>query len=107
MTKSPRRLAREALRGARAALPAYSCANSRQDFTRPQLAAIPALKTFPRADYRGAREPPRDFPGLRTDPGPKRVPHYSTRCYAEGRPLKKGGPAGGGGPSPTAPGLRA
>jgi hypothetical protein len=103
MTKSPRRLAREALRVAGQALPAYSCATSRKDFTQPQLVAILALKTFLRTDYRGVAEFLRDFPELRTDLGLKKVPHYSTLCYAEQRLLKKGGSAGCSGPSSIAP----
>ena len=46
MTKSPRRVVREALQLAQEALPAYSCPTSRKDFTQAQLFAILALKTF-------------------------------------------------------------
>jgi hypothetical protein len=54
MTKSPRSVARAALEIARDALPAYSCRTSRKDFTQHQLFAVLALKTFLKADYRGA-----------------------------------------------------
>lgn len=91
MTKSPRRLAREALRIAQQALPPFSCATSRHDYTQPQLVAILALKTFLRTDYRGVCAFLKDFPDLQADLGLKKVPHYSTLCYAEQRLLKKGG----------------
>jgi hypothetical protein len=90
MTKSPRGVAREALRLARAALPPYSSKYSRQDFTQHQLFALLALKTFFKTDYRGVIAFFDDFAELRTDLGLKKVPHYSTLCYAEQRLLKKG-----------------
>jgi hypothetical protein len=93
MTKSPRRVAREALRLAREALPAYSCPTSRRDFTQAQLFAVLALKTFLKTDYRGVAAFLGDFPELRRDLGLKKVPHFSTLCYAEQRLLKKGGSA--------------
>ena len=91
MTKSPRRVALEALRLAQEALPAYSCPTSRHDFTQAQLFACLALKTFLKTDYRGVVAFLEDFPELRRDLGLAKVPHYSTLCYAEGRLLKKGG----------------
>jgi hypothetical protein len=93
MTKSPRRLAQEALRLAREALPAYSCPTSRKDFTQHQLFAALALKTFLKTDYRGVAAFLEGFPELRADLGLTKVPHYSTLCYAEQRLLKKGGSA--------------
>src|SRR5262245_13040334 len=90
MTKSPRAVAREALRLAQQALPAYSSKFSRQDFTQPQLFALLALKTFFKTDYRGVVALLDDFPALRADLGLTRVPHYSTLCYAAGRLLKNG-----------------
>jgi hypothetical protein len=103
MTKSPRQLARQALRVAQAALPPYSCATSRHDYTQPQLVAILALKTFLRTDYRGVCAFLKDFPDLRADLGLKKVPHYSTLCYAEQRLLQKGASAASSGPPATAP----
>ena len=91
MTKSPRRVVREALRLAQEALPAYSCRTSRHDFTQPQLFALLALKTFLKTDYRGVVACRKDFPELQADLGLPRVPHYSTLCYAEQRLLQKGG----------------
>ena len=93
MTKSPRRVAREALAVARQALPAYSCPTSRHDFTQAQLFAVLALKTFLKTDYRGVVAFLHDFPELRADLGLSKVPHYSTLCYAEQRLLQKGGSA--------------
>src|SRR3954449_12860060 len=92
MTKSPRAVAREALRLAREALPAYSSPFSRQDFTQHQLFAILAVKTFLKTDYRGVVQALTDFAELRADLGLARVPHHSTLCYAEQR-LPKGGPS--------------
>jgi hypothetical protein len=90
MTKSPRAVAREALRLAEGLLPAYSCRFSRQDFTQPQLFALLALKTFFKTDYRGVIQLLADFAELRADLGLDKVPHYSTLCYAAQRLLKKG-----------------
>jgi hypothetical protein len=90
MTKSPRTIAREALRLAQAALPPYSSKFSRKDFTQHQLFALLALKTFFKTDYRGVIALFDDFTELRADLGLKKVPHYSTLCYAEQRLLKKG-----------------
>src|SRR5262245_39779705 len=94
MTKSPRRVAREALRLAQEALPAYSCATSRHDFTQAQLFAVLTLKTFLKTDYRGVVAFLDDFAELRQDLGLDKLPHYSTLCKAEHRLLKKGGSAG-------------
>jgi hypothetical protein len=90
MTKSPRAVAREALRLAREALPPYSAARSRKDFTQHQLFAILALKAFLKTDYRGVAQFLTDFAEIRADLGLEKVPHYSTLCYAEGRLLKRG-----------------
>jgi len=90
MTKSPRAVAREALRLAQQSLPPYSAARSRKDFTQHQLFAILALKTFLKTDYRGVQAFLEDLAELRDDLGLKKVPHYSTLCYAEARLLKKG-----------------
>ena len=90
MTKSPRAVAREALRLAKDALPAYSAVRSRKDYTQHQLFAILALKTFLKTDYRGITQFLADFAEIRADLGLDVVPHYSTLCYAAGRLLKKG-----------------
>jgi hypothetical protein len=90
MTKSPRAVAREALRLAQEALPAYSSKFSRKDFTQHQLFALLALKAFFKTDYRGVVAMLADFGDLRADLGLNEVPHYSTLCKAEQRLLKKG-----------------
>ena len=90
MTKSPRAVAREALRLAQESLPAYSSKFSRQDFTQHQLFALLALKTFFKTDYRGLAQLLADFAELREELGLRDVPHYSTLCYAARRLLKKG-----------------
>jgi hypothetical protein len=90
MTKSPRGVARAALRLAQESLPAYSSKFSRQDYTQHQLFAVLALKTFFKTDYRGVVALLHDFPELRGDLGLAEVPHYSTLCYAAQRLLKKG-----------------
>ena len=89
MTKSPRAVAREALRVARQSLPAYTSVRSRKDFTAHQLFAVLALKTFLKTDYRGVVAFLADFAEIRADLGLAKLPHYSTLCYAAGR-LKKG-----------------
>jgi hypothetical protein len=90
MTKSPRAVAQEALRLAQGALPPYSSARSRKDFTQHQLFAILSLKTFLKVDYRGVVAVLKDFAELRDDLALSKVPHYSTLSYAEGRLLKGG-----------------
>ena len=91
MTKSPRAVAREALRLAQESLPPYSSKYSRKDFTQHQLFALLALKTFFKTDYRGVTQLLADFAELRQDLGLEEVPHYSTLCYAANRLLKKRG----------------
>jgi hypothetical protein len=83
-------VAREALRLAKDALPAYSSKYSRKDFTQHQLFAVLALKTFLKTDYRGVAQFLADFAEIRADLGLEDAPHYSTLCYAEQRLLKKG-----------------
>ena len=104
MTKSPRAVAREALRLAQESLPAYTSARSRKDYTSHQLFAILALKTFLKTDYRGVTQFLSDFAEIREDLGLSQVPHYSTLCYAQGRLLKKGRPSSSSTtPPPTLP----
>lgn len=90
MTKSAVALAREALQVAQAALPPYSSRFSRKDFTQAQLFAILVLRQFFKTDYRGVIQMLQDFSDLRSSLGLKKVPHYSTLCYAEQRLIKKG-----------------
>ena len=103
MTKSPRAVAREALRLAQEALPTYSSKFSRQDYTQHQLFALLALKTCFKTDYRGLVQLLDDFAELRQDLGLDAVPHYSTLCYAAKRLLKKGRSSPSSGRPPRAP----
>lgn len=90
MTKSPLALAQMAYAIAQDSLEPYSACTSRKDFTQHQLFAILALKLFFRVDYRGVTQILIDFSDLRSALELKRVPHFSTLCYAEKRLLKKG-----------------
>jgi len=90
LTKSPVALVKKALRVAKASLAMYSSHYSRKDFTQHQLFATLALKTFFKTDYRGIVQLLHDLPDLAKHLGLKRIPHYSTLCYAEQRLLKKG-----------------
>jgi hypothetical protein len=103
MTKSPRAVAREALRVAQESLPAYSSKFSRKDFTQHQPSAVLALKTFLKTDYRGVVQHLADFCELRGDLGLAELPHYSTLCYAAKRLLKRGSSSGSSRTPPRAP----
>ena len=96
MTKSAVRLAREALAVGRAALPAYASRFSKHDFTQPQLFAMLVLRQFLKTDYRGVVALLAEWAEVRRALRLRKVPHYSTRCYAERRLLagaEKGGPS--------------
>ena len=90
MTKSPVALARAALEVGQRTLPEYSHRFSRRDFTQPQIFAVLALRQFFGTDFRGIIQLLRDFSDLRNVLGLKKIPHYSTLCYAQKRLLKKG-----------------
>jgi len=90
MTKSPIALAKMALQIAKTALFTYSSHYSRHDYTQHQLFAILVLRQFFKTDYRGIIQMLKDFSDLRKVLGLKKVPHYSTLCYAEQRLVKKG-----------------
>ncbi len=90
MTKSPVALGKEALRVAKKALPAYSSPFSPKVFTQHQLFAILVLRQFFRTDYRGVVQLLCDLSDLRDALDLKKIPHYSTLCYAEQRLIKKG-----------------
>src|SRR5262249_33230491 len=102
MTKSPRAVAREALRLAQEAMPAYSSKYFRKDFTQHQLFAVLALKTFLKADYRGVVAHLADFSELRSDLGLSKLPDHSTLCYAAKRLLKRGTSSSCSSPPPRA-----
>ena len=90
MTKSPLALAKLALKTAQQVLPTYSDLRSRHDFTQAQVFAILVLRQFFKTDYRGIIEIVADFSDLQRTLELKKIPHYSTLCYAEQRLLKKG-----------------
>ena len=89
-TKNPIALARAALEAGKEALADYSCPKSPHKFTQPQLFAMLVLKQFFKLDYRGVVTWLSQWTELREALELKRVPNYSTLCYAEGRLLKKG-----------------
>ena len=96
MTKSAVRLAREALAVGRAALPPHSGPRSRHDYTQPQLFALLVLRQALRTDYRGLVTLLAEWAELRRVLRLRKVPHYSTLCYAAHRLLagaEKGGPS--------------
>lgn len=102
MTKSAVHLAREALAVGQQALPVYGSRFSKHDFTQPQLFALLTLKQFLKTDYRGLVTLVAEWRELRQVLHLKKVPHYSTLCYAERRLLagaEKGGPSFGHKPS--------
>ena len=88
MTKSPVKLALAALKIAEA-LPAYSSARSRKDFTMHQHAAMASVRQFLKLDYRGFTTLLGEFAELRDALRLEKVPHYTTVQKAEQR-LKKG-----------------
>jgi len=90
MTKSPVALAKQALQTAKDALPDYSSHYSRHDFTQHQLFTILVLRQFLKTDFRGIIQMLKDFSDLRKALDLKKIPHYSTLCYAEQRLIKKG-----------------
>jgi hypothetical protein len=101
MTKSPRAVAREALRLAQEALPPYSAVRSRKDFTQHQLFALLSLREFLKVDYRGLEQILREWAELRDALGLKKVPDHSTLQKAATRLLeKRGSMPSSGRPSP-------
>lgn len=89
MTKSPLALAKVAYAVAKKSLPEYSCKYSRRDFTQPQLFALLTLRTFLGVDLRGLIAYLEDWSDLREALELKKLPHFSTLCYAQERLLKK------------------
>lgn len=90
MTKSPLAVAQEAYRLGQAGLEPYSSKYSPHLYTQAQLFAILVLRQFFKTDLRGVIQMLDDFSELRQILQLKRVPHFSTLCYAERRLLKKG-----------------
>jgi|KBSSwiStaDraftv2_1062776.scaffolds.fasta_scaffold620319_1 hypothetical protein len=69
---------RRALAYGAEALPRYSCASSKHDFTQPQLFACLVYKHYRRRTYREACEDLRLAPAVLELLGLTKVPHYST-----------------------------
>ena len=90
MTQSPVAWGKEALAAAQEALPAYSSPFSPKVFTQHQLFAVLVLRQFFRTDYRGIVQLLSDLSDLRDALALRKIPHYSTLCYAEQRLIKKG-----------------
>ncbi|MAF66313.1 MAG: hypothetical protein CMJ84_11740 [Planctomycetes bacterium] len=90
--KDPVALARAALKAGQKALPPYSHAKSPHKYTQAQLFAMLVLREFLRVDYRKLVAYLEQWSDLREALDLKRVPHYSTLCYAADRLLKKGAP---------------
>lgn len=98
MSKSAVRVAREALTVGRQVLAPYASRYSKHLYTQPQLFALLVVKQFLRTDLRGVVTLVAEWRELRRVLGLRRVPHYSTLCYAERRLLagaEKGGPFSG------------
>ncbi len=93
MTKSPVRLATQALAAARDALPAYSSPYSKKTYTQHQLFALLAVREFLKTDYRGLEQYLRDWSDLRRAVGLTQVPDHSTLQKAAQRLLVRGGDA--------------
>jgi transposase len=90
MTRSPLRLAKVALAVGKSALPVYSGRFSRKDFTQPQLFAVLVVRKYLKIDYRSMTAWLYEWSDLRALLSLKKVPHYSTLCYAETRLMGDG-----------------
>jgi len=88
LSKSPLRVARQALAVGTQALPLYAHKFSPKKFTQPQLFACLVLKTFLKTDYRGVQEHLRDHSDLRTTLALDRLPHFTTLQKASRRLLR-------------------
>jgi Transposase DDE domain len=88
LSKSPLRVARQALATGQQALPPYAHKFSPKTFTQPQLFACLVLKTFFKTDYRGIRDYLADHSDLRTALALRRVPHFTTLHKASRRLLR-------------------
>src|SRR5580692_6708039 len=89
LTKSPLRVAREALAVGRRCLRPYTHKFSPKKFTQPQLFACLVLKTFLKTDYRGLVAHLADHSDLRAALGLQEVPHFTTPQKASRRLLRQ------------------
>ena len=88
-TKSPRRVALEALEIGKASFPAYSHEFSPRRYTQAQLFGCLVLKTFLGMDYRGMESFLRDGKELCRELKLSQVPHFTTLQKACRRLLKQ------------------
>ena len=86
-SKSPRKVALEALAVAQATLPAFSHPNSPHKFTQHQLFALLVLKMHQQQDYRGVVALLEDMPELLEQLELKVIPHFTTLQKASERLL--------------------
>lgn len=88
LSKSPLRVARQALAVATEALRPYGHKYSPKKFTQPQLFACLVLKTFLKTDYRGVAVHLAEHSDLRAVLAVKGVPHFTTLHKASRRLLR-------------------
>ncbi len=88
-TKSPLRVARQALAVGTEALPLYAHKYSPKKYTQPQLFACLVLKTFFKTDYRGLTAHLTDLSDLPRVLGLRHVPHFTTLQKAATRLLRQ------------------
>ena len=91
LTKSPLRVAREALAVATGRLRPYAHKFSPKKFTQPQLFACLVLKTCWKTDYRGLVAHLADHSDMRAALGLQAVPHFTTPQKAGRRLLRQPG----------------
>jgi hypothetical protein len=87
-SKSPRKVAQEALAVGETVFPPYAHKYSPKVYTQPQLFACLVLKTFFKTDYRGMAGVLSDSPEMRSWIGLKDAPHFTTLQKASRRLLK-------------------
>src|SRR5215471_5525923 len=87
LSKSPLRVAREALATAQRSLPYYAHRFSPHVYTQPQLFTCLVLKTFFKTDYRGLVAILDDLPELGALLQLNSIPHFTTLQKASQRLL--------------------
>ena len=86
LTKSAVRFVETALLVAERMVPRYGY-RSRKDYTQPQLLVLLALRQFWHVDYRSVVTRVAESAEVRRALKLRRIPHFSTLCYAEHRLL--------------------
>lgn len=84
-TKSPIKVAREAMEVGARSLARYGHKHSPKKFTQAQLFAMLVLKQFLHTDYRGIVAILEDSSDLRRELGVRKLPHYTTLSHAARR----------------------